>query len=80
VPDAKRLVVDAKDDEIEERVERQLAASDHLRDTRISVDVENGVARLTGTVPSQEDRLLAAVTARQTAGVRAGKADRTVRR
>jgi osmotically-inducible protein OsmY len=37
----------------------------------VTVEVQNGVARLSGTVSSQEDRLQAAVAARTTSGVRA---------
>ena len=60
---AKQGTVAAKDDDVEDRVEA----------AKIDVDVENGVARLTGTVPSQADRLRAAVLTRTTSGVRAVK-------
>jgi osmotically-inducible protein OsmY len=37
--------------------------------------VKNGVARLTGTVGSESDRLVAAIAARSTPGVRAVQDD-----
>ena len=70
VPSAKRDQVNARDDDIEKAVERSLGQRDELRKADIDVDVKNGVARLTGTVPSEEDRLAAAISARSTPGVR----------
>ena len=70
---AKQDTVAAKDDDVEDRVEAALGKQDDLKAARIDVDVENGVARLTGTVPSQADRLRAAVPTRTTSGVWAVK-------
>jgi hyperosmotically inducible protein len=75
----KREAIDAKDDEVEDRVKQQIAEADQLKGSSISVDVKNGVARLEGTVPTHEDRLLAAVKARKAIGVRAVKDDLTVK-
>lgn len=79
VPESKQDAVAAKDSDIQSRVKDQLARADQLKDASISVEVQNGVARLTGTVPSHEDRLLAAVTAHKAPGVKAVKDDLTVR-
>ena len=70
---AKQDTVAAKDDDVEDRVEAALGKQDNLKAAKIDVDVENGVARLTGTVRSQADRLRAAVLTRTTSGVRALK-------
>jgi osmotically-inducible protein OsmY len=61
---AKQDRVQAKDEQVEATVKASLARRDDLRDDSITVDVQNGVARLTGTVSSQNDRLTAAVLAR----------------
>ncbi|MCW5890837.1 MAG: BON domain-containing protein [bacterium] len=71
VPEERQEQVAAKDEELQERVEQKLAQSEALGKAGVDVDVKNGVARLTGTVPSSEDRLRAAVLARTTPGVRA---------
>jgi osmotically-inducible protein OsmY len=75
VASAKREAVEAKDDEVEAAVERTLEGRDDLHAAKISVEVKNGVARLTGTVPGEQERLAAAVAARSTAGVRAVRDD-----
>jgi hyperosmotically inducible protein len=69
VPAEKQEAVQAKDDEVQQRVKDTLARAEDLKG--VTVEVQNGVARLSGTVPSQEDRLQAAVAARTTSGVRA---------
>ncbi len=74
VAPAKHDAVAAKDDEVEERVEAALAKAS-LGSSAIGVEVENGVARLTGSVDSNADRLNAAVAARRVSGVRAIKDD-----
>jgi hyperosmotically inducible protein len=71
VPSSQKDAVKEDDGRIKSRVKDALAQQDELRDANISVEVENGVARLTGTVPSQEQRIRAAVAARTAAGVRA---------
>src|SRR5205814_3133849 len=70
VPSSRREQVDARDDDVQKAVSRNIKQREDLRDASIDVDVKNGVARLTGTVPSEEERLAAAITARSTAGVR----------
>jgi len=71
VPEAKQEEVEATDEVIAESVEQALANRPALDEGDIGVEVRNGVARLTGTVPSHHVRLLAAVTARKAPGVRA---------
>ncbi len=71
VPKAKQETVKARDEDVQAAVERSLEGRENLRDAKIAVEVRNGVARLTGDVASQEDRLEAAVVARSTTGVRA---------
>lgn len=76
VPEANRDAVERKDDELAAAITAALAKRTAL--SGVSVDVKAGVARLTGTVRSQVDRLAAGVTARSTAGVRAVLNDLTV--
>jgi osmotically-inducible protein OsmY len=68
---AKRQAVDAKDDDIERGVEKTLQQSTELEHQKIDVDVKDGVVRLTGSVTSEDDRLVAGFAARSTPGVRA---------
>jgi osmotically-inducible protein OsmY len=75
VPSAKQEQVEARDDDLQKSVEANLGKRDELRGASIDVDVKNGVARLTGSVASEEDRLAAAITARATSGVRAVEDD-----
>jgi hyperosmotically inducible protein len=75
VPPAETEAVDANDAEVERRVVETLSGNDGLAGTRISVAVRNGVARLSGTVPSEVQRLRAAVSARGVSGVRAVRDD-----
>jgi osmotically-inducible protein OsmY len=80
VPEPKQEAVKARDSDLQAAVERSLEGRDDLRDADVSIEVRNGVARLTGTVASQEDRLVAAVAARSTPGVRAVEEDLQVKR
>jgi hyperosmotically inducible protein len=73
VPSAKQEAVKARDDDLKKAVSEALKNREDLRDASIDVEVANGVARLTGTVPSEEDRLQAAIAARAIPGVRAVK-------
>jgi hyperosmotically inducible protein len=69
VPEVAAERVEAKDEELREDVKQRLSARESLADAQIDVAVENGVARLTGTVASQSDRLTALTVARGTEGV-----------
>jgi hyperosmotically inducible periplasmic protein len=68
VPSAKQEQVAAADGEVAQAVEAALGKRDSLND--LSVEVKNGVVRLSGEVPSESDRVTAAVVARSTPGVR----------
>jgi len=76
VPSQKADVVEMKDDQVKERVETSLNARQEFKD--VNVEVKNGVARLSGTVPSITDRLEAALIARSTDGVRSVREELTV--
>ena len=69
---AKEAAVKVRDEDIESDVKKAFEKAD-FKD--ISVEVKNGVVRLTGTVPSGTRRLDAAVLARSIQGVRAVKDD-----
>jgi hyperosmotically inducible protein len=71
VPESKQTAVKENDEDVKANVEAALAKRDDLRQANIDVEVSNGVARLTGTVPSQATRLAAAVVTRTAQGVRA---------
>lgn len=70
VASAKQAAVKVRDDDIESNVKKAFEKAD-FKD--ISVEVKNGVVRLTGTVPTGARRLEAAVLARSIQGVRAVK-------
>jgi len=72
VPSAKQQAVNASDDELRHEVRKAL--DEHgFRD--VGLEVKNGVARLTGTVPTGARNLEAAVVARSIPGVRAVEDD-----
>jgi hyperosmotically inducible protein len=66
----KEAAVKVRDEDIQSDVKKAFEKAD-IKD--ISVDVKNGVVRLTGTVPTGARRLEAAVLARSIQGVRAVK-------
>jgi hyperosmotically inducible protein len=72
VASAKQAAVQVRDDELERTVKKAFNTPD-LKD--ISIEVKNGVVRLTGNVPSGARRLEAAVAARAVPGVRAVEDD-----
>jgi len=59
-----------QDDHVKAAIEKRLEAREDLSDASIDVEVADGVARLSGTVRSQSDRLSALTLARTTDGVR----------
>ena len=72
VPSANQRAVNASDDELQREVRKAL--DEHgFRD--VGLEVRNGVARLTGTVPTGARTLEAAVVARSIPGVRAVEDD-----
>ncbi len=68
----KQTAVKIRDEDIKSEVKKAFEKADFKG---ISVEVKNGVVRLTGTVPSGTRRLEAAVLARSIQGVRAVKDD-----
>ncbi|MGH7786963.1 MAG: BON domain-containing protein [Candidatus Binatia bacterium] len=69
VAPAAQEAVKANDSEIKDQVAKKVD-DDVIDDADISVEVKDGVVRLTGTVDSQTDRLRALTLARSTNGVR----------
>jgi len=71
VAEAKAERVAAEDEDVKAAIEKRLGARGDLEDSDIEVEVSNGVARLSGSVHSQVDRVTALTVARATSGVRA---------
>lgn len=69
VPELAAERVKAADEQVRRAVRERLAARAALADADIDVAVKNGAVRLTGTVATQADRLVALTVARGTAGV-----------
>jgi len=69
VPAGQAKRVDQKDDQIESSIEKRIGEESALSDSDIKVEVEAGVARLTGTVKSRSDQVMALTVARATPGV-----------
>ncbi len=78
VAEAKAERVAAEDDDVRSAIEKRLEARGDLAGSDIDVEVSNGVARLTGSVGSQVDRVTALTVARATSGVRAVLDDLTL--
>lgn len=76
VAPSKQDVVELKDEQIQNALVNALEGRGFKT---VHVEVKNGVARLTGTVPSQVERLSVAVVARSTGGVRSVTNDVTVK-
>ncbi len=70
VAKASEKVVDQNDDAIKTAVQDRMKERDDLRAAKLDVSVAKGVVKLTGPIPSQEERLTALSVARSTAGVR----------
>ena len=73
VADARKPAVETKDAEVATSVEAKLKEREALKD--VSIDVKNCVVRLTGTVPSGEERVEAMQVARAQRGVCSVKND-----
>jgi len=76
VPSAEQQAVHASDDELQRTVRKALDEHE-FRD--VGLEVRNGIARLTGTVPTGARNLEAAVVARSVPGVRAVQDDLRLR-
>lgn len=77
VPAEKQKAGEIRDDQALDAAKKGLGGKDAFKD--VSVDVKNGVARLTGTVPSQGDWLMAAVIVRSSDGIRSVNNDLKVK-
>ncbi len=67
---AKAAPVGGRDAEMRGQIQKALDTRKELRRADITVDVKNGVARLTGTVPSEAEKKAAVTIAKRTDGVR----------
>ena len=72
---SKRPIVNARDGELEEEVTKAIYARAEMKRAAVRAAVRNGVARLSGTAPSQQHLLYAATAARSIPGVRAVDVD-----
>lgn len=70
VPPAEAKSVARTDDQLHDAIEKSFDTSPRLADAGIGVEVKNGVARLSGSVPSRSDQVAALTLARSTQGVR----------
>jgi len=71
VPKSRKETVAAADDQLQDEIKKRIENRDDLKGADISVDVKNAVARLTGKVENDQQRLAAALAARSVPGVRA---------
>lgn len=78
VPSGEQKAGEVRDDLAIDSAREALRSKDVFKD--VAVEVKNGVARLTGTVPSQSDWLMAAVTVRASKGIRSVNNDLKVKR
>ena len=70
VAPGKQEAVAENDGAIKDAVSKRLDGNSQLSDAHITIEVKNGIARLTGDVQSQSDRITALTVTRATEGVR----------
>ncbi|HSD10472.1 MAG TPA: BON domain-containing protein, partial [Candidatus Binatia bacterium] len=70
VPAGVEKGVTERDSQIENEAEQAMARDRALKDADIRVEVRDGVARLKGTVPSENERLAAIARVKRVDGVR----------
>lgn len=70
VPQSMAKAVEHTDDELQKAIDDKLRSRAELEDAKIDVEVSKSVARLTGSVASQSDRVVALSTVRGVPGVR----------
>jgi hyperosmotically inducible periplasmic protein len=70
VPKQMAKATETSDDNIQKAIDDKLQSRSELKDASIDVEVAKGVARLTGHVASQSDRLIALASTRSVSGVR----------
>jgi len=78
VSSANHDLVQARDEEIQEGVKKALNDRGEQENASISVEVKNGVVRLTGAVPTWQRNLSAVYVARSVTGVRSVRNELTV--
>jgi len=71
VPEMRRKVADAMDDEIAKSIRDRMAADEQLKSMTIRVRADNGMVTLMGSVPTVKVKDRAGELARKTPGVRA---------
>jgi hyperosmotically inducible protein len=69
VPASKQQRAARSDEQISKAIQALFAATDDLDDSKIAVEVSDGVARLTGTVKTRTDQVTALSAARSMVGV-----------
>lgn len=69
VPAEKKEAVEERDEDLQDKVEQALKSA-NMEGTDIDVQISNGVARLTGTVQDDDQRVAAARTAHSVPGIR----------
>lgn len=77
VPAKDAKIVAVRDDEAQKASEQALKGHDEFK--HVSVDVKNGVARLTGTTTNAADRIMASVVVRACDGIRSVENDLNVK-
>lgn len=70
VPPGKEAAVAESDQVVQDALAKRMLAKPQLTDAHIVLEVKNGIARLSGDVASQGDRLIALTVSRATPGVR----------
>jgi hyperosmotically inducible protein len=79
VPSGVKKEISKRDSEIESNVERAVENDHSLKDAKIQVEVHDGVARLSGTVPNENLKTIAESKAKKVDGVRKIQDDLQVR-
>jgi hyperosmotically inducible periplasmic protein len=75
VPSGQQTQVSKRDSELQTEAEKSLDDDRNLKNVKVNVEVRNGVARLTGTVPSDSAKRAAVTAVRRVDGVRSVQDD-----
>ncbi len=70
-----QVQISKRDSELETQAQKSVDDDRNLRNAKINVEVRNGVARLTGTVPSESAKLAAVTAVRRVDGIRSVQDD-----
>jgi hyperosmotically inducible protein len=79
VPSGVKQDISKRDSEIESNVERAVGNDRSLKDANIHVEVRDGVARLSGTVPNESSKMAAETKVKKIDGVRKVQDDLQIR-